>query len=58
VTRRIVNGMEQDVHCRYWRQRLCWTRRPRSTAWVKRFTNRRERREGKTETAQQLRDQA
>jgi hypothetical protein len=46
--RRIITGEEQDVHTR-WRRLYCWASRAGATSRAKHRTNRRERREGRTE---------
>ena len=53
--RRIVTGEEQDVHTG-WRHLYCYTQRAGVCAAVKRRTNRRERREGRSAIWEQLAD--
>lgn len=48
VKRLVKTGAEQDVHTG-WRRVLVWTRRAGATSRVKRWSRRRERREGKRE---------
>ncbi|MGH9095293.1 MAG: hypothetical protein ACRDXE_09045 [Acidimicrobiales bacterium] len=48
--RRLLTGDENDVHTG-WRRVYVWTQRAGATAKVKRRTRRRERREGKQDTA-------
>lgn len=53
VPRRAVHCEEADVHSP-WRYALVWCGRPGATSRVKRRTNRRERREGARDVAQQV----
>jgi hypothetical protein len=41
-------GAERDVHGR-WRRLYCWTQKAGATRKIKRISNRRERREGRTD---------
>ena len=55
MRRRIVTGEEQDVHTG-WRQFLTSYQRAGKAKSAKRRTNRRERREGLEDIAEQMRD--
>lgn len=55
MTRRIVNGEEQDVYTG-WRKYLAWTSRPGAVKKVKRRTHKRERREARATISQEVQD--
>ena len=56
MARRVVTGDEQDAYSRWGRKYLCWLNRPGAVKSVKRRTHRRERREGRAEIREQVRD--
>lgn len=53
--RRIVTSGEQDAYTP-WRKVYCYLQRPGVVKSIKRATHRRERREGRAEIAEQVRD--
>lgn len=57
IRRRAITADEVDVHSRWRRYHTCYQRAGKA-AKVKRATNRRERREGKTETERNYREEA
>jgi hypothetical protein len=55
MPRRIVGTVEQDAYTG-WRKVYCYLQRPGVVKSIKRATHRRERREGKAEIREQVRD--
>jgi hypothetical protein len=55
MARRIVTWDEQDAYTP-WRKLYCYLQRPGAVKGIKRRTHRRERREGKAEIREQVRD--